>query len=313
MVLVLLMMGVHYMSDFTACRLIIMTTPSSCSSSFPLYMMRWSEAVLILLAPVHRHSLIPQNLYPSISLSICAVLCSLYMVCAFKWKCFLVVPTNLVESWISFKGFHSLVIQVPPTCMANLDAPGLWCPWHLPFIRCSLHEVRYPLSATRGTQHLVVQPQPKRRFEEQERCCNIVSSLWRIQCCCCCHMFIASVLVLCCFHEIYIAAGGCVFVVVCFMLLVVTGLILLLQWLSCCHQVSVILNEISLLHVIWYVRWFVEVVLCFVFFACFILTFTCTCTCKYVAGTYSTFIDSTCLKVVWCTHYFMFYAWGLLL
>lgn len=129
----------------------------------------------------------------------------------------------------------------------------------------------------------------ERSFEEQERCNNIiVLSLWRIHCCCCSHMFIAWVLDLCCFHEIYIAAGSCVFVVVCFILLVVTGLILLLQWLSCCHQVSVILNEISLLHVIWYVRWFVEVVLCFVFFACFILTFTCTCTCKYVAGTYST-------------------------
>lgn len=40
----------------------------------------------------------------------------------------------------------------------------------------------------------------------------------------------------------------------------------------------------------------VEVV--FSCFARFILTFICTCTCKYVAGTYSTFIDSTCLKVV---------------
>lgn len=47
----------------------------------------------------------------------------------------------------------------------------------------------------------------ERRFEEQDRCYNIVSSLWRIQCCCCCHMFIAWVLGLCCFHEIYIAAG----------------------------------------------------------------------------------------------------------
>lgn len=134
MVLVLLMMGVHYMSDFTACRLIIMTTPSSCSSSFPLYMMRWSEAVLILLAPVHRHSLIPQNLYPSISLAICADAPSLYMVCTFKCvNVCLVVPRNLVESWVSFRGFH------PSSSKCHLH---IW--------RISMH----PVFDVHGTFHL---------------------------------------------------------------------------------------------------------------------------------------------------------------
>lgn len=235
--MVLLMMGVHYKRDFTACRLIIMTTPSSCSSSFPLYMMRWSEAVLILLAPVHRHSLIPQNLYPSISLAICAdapfFVHGLYM-CSSGNVC-LVVPTNLVESWVSFRGFHPLVTQVPPTCM------HLVFDVHLPFIRCSLHEVRDPPSATRGKQHLVVQPQPKEDLKNK----NVVTILS-----CRCYGFnvafavhclsIRSMLLL---RDLYCCPGLFFVFLVCFILLVVTGLILLLLWLSCCHQVSVILNE----------------------------------------------------------------------
>lgn len=93
------------------------------------------------------------------------------------------------------------------------------------------------------------------------------------------------------------------------MLLVVTGLILLLQWLSCCHQVSVTLNE-HIFTLCTMVCWG-----CFCCFARFILTFTCTYTCKNVAGIYLTFYDSACLKVfdVHITHYFMFYAWRLLL
>lgn len=50
-------------------------------------MMVWPEAFLILMAPVHRHSLIPQNLYPSISLAICADAPSLYMVYKYIQVC----------------------------------------------------------------------------------------------------------------------------------------------------------------------------------------------------------------------------------